>query len=146
MWTLNLLGKKWREFRNVYTSIPTIGFFGERLDLRIRQGATLGSFLAQMLNPNGSPVDLTGCTIRGQIRKTGLANSITAAIECTITDPLDGRYEFGLPDEITTGIPAGESITDDESQYVWDLELEDSIGRVIPLYHGSVNVLREATR
>jgi hypothetical protein len=137
---------------------PKIGYYGERLDLLIRQGATLGPFEAQMFGPvdennpthvaqgYGDPINLTDCTIRGKIRKTALSATVTADLVCTITDALLGKYTFGLSATATALIPCGERVTDKASQYVWDLELVDALARVIPLYYGAVPVLREVTR
>lgn len=47
-----------------------VGFRGERLDLIARQGATLGPFVVTLTNPDNSPVNITGCTIRGLVRKS----------------------------------------------------------------------------
>lgn len=128
------------------TATPSIGYFGEKMTLNIRQGATLGPFSATMVNPDESPVNLTNCTIRGKIRKTALSATVTATLDCTITNAAAGQYTFGLTDEVTAAITAGEKLTDKASKYVWDLELEDSTGRVIPLYYGDCFVLREVTR
>ena len=131
---------------------PTIGYYGERLDLRVRQGATFGPIQATMRNPVvppaelGTPVDLTGCTIRGQIRRKALDVAIVASFAVTITNAVNGQYEFGLSSTTTTGITAGETLDSTQSKYVWDLELVDSSGRITPLYYGVVNVLREVTR
>lgn len=130
---------------------PQIGYYGERLDMLIRQGATLGPFDAQMKNPappkgDGLPVNLTGCTIRGQIRKKALSTTITATLTCTIVNASEGRYRWELSAAQTGAIVAGEKVTDTTSQYVWDLELVDTAGRVTPLYYGACIVLREVTR
>lgn len=123
-----------------------IGNIGEKLDLLIRQGATFGSVTAQMFNPDLTTINLTGCIIRGKIRKTSLDTRVIADINATITDPLLGKYQYGLTAAETALIPAGENITDQKSKYVWDLELEDSAGKVFPLYYGSVTVFRELTK
>lgn len=131
---------------------PTIGYFGERLDLKIRQGATFGPIQATMRNPVvppatiGTPVDLTGCTIRGQIRRKALDVAIVASFAVTITNAAAGQYEFGLSSATTAGITAGETLDSSTSKYVWDLELVDATGRITPLYYGAVTVLREVTR
>lgn len=52
--------------------MTTLGYIGEKLDLLIRQDATLGSFDATMRNPDGSAVNLIGATIRGQVRRKAL--------------------------------------------------------------------------
>ena len=120
--------------------------YGERLDLRIRQGATFGPINATMNNPDGSAVDLTGCTVRGQIRKKALDTAIVATFDCAITNATAGQYTFGLTAAITAGITAGETVELNASQYVWDLELLDASNRVTALYYGGVTVLREVTR
>ncbi len=122
-----------------------IGTIGEKLDLLVRQGATFGNVEATMTNPDGTSVNLTGCVIRGKIRKNALDVDEVCTIDVTISAPLFGKYEFGLSAEKTSQIKAGENITDKESKYVWNLDLEDVLGRVIPLYYGLVTVFREVS-
>lgn len=126
--------------------MATLGYIGERLDLLVRQGATLGTFDATMQNPDGSAVNLIGATIRGQVRKKALDPTVVTDIDVTITDAVLGKYSFGLSVAKTTIIAAGETLKEPASLYVWDLELVDSTGRVIPLYYGNVTVFREVTR
>lgn len=125
---------------------PSIGSIGERLDLVIKQGSTFGPMSNTLTNPDGSAVDLTACVVRGQIRRKALDASIVASFVCTITDADEGQYEFGLTDEVTAAITAGELPSVPASKYVYDMELEDSVGRVIPLLYGNVTVMREVTR
>jgi len=127
-------------------TIPSIGFIGERLDLKIKQGGTFGPVQATMVNPNATPVNLTGATIRGQIRKLALDTVIVETFNVVITNPTAGQYTFGLTDEETALIPAGELLDVPDSLYVWDMELEDAGGSVQPLYWGEVKVWREVTR
>lgn len=126
--------------------MATLGYIGERLDLLVRQGATLGTFDATMQNPDGSAVNLIGATIRGQVRKKALDPTVVTDIDVTITDAALGKYSFGLSVAKTTVIAAGETLKEPASLYVWDLELVDATGRVIPLYYGNVTVFREVTR
>lgn len=127
-------------------AVPTIGFLGEEYNLLIRQGATFGPVTVTMTNPDTTPVDLTGCTIRGKIRKKALDVAVVATFTVTITDAPNGEYQFLLTDEITSAIEAGEYASSSASKYVWDLEMEDTLGKVLPLYYGAVTVLREVTR
>lgn len=126
-------------------AITTLGNRGERLDLLIRQGATFGTYHATMCNPDGTPVDLTGCLIRGMMRKT--PSSATVLLSLTVTSAYDatGTYDFGLTDEQTATLTAGTDIDRPESLYVWDLEMLDSTGQIIPLYWGDVRVHRRVT-
>lgn len=126
--------------------MATLGSIGEKLDLLVKQGSTLGPFNASMKNPDGSPVNMTGMTLRAQIRRTGLSATVVANIPVTVTNPTLGQYTFGLSDEATAAIPAGETLKDPASKYVWDMELEDAAGNVMPLYYGDCKVFREVTR
>lgn len=127
---------------------PRIGYIGERLDLLIRQGADFGPMSATMVNPDQTLVDLTGCTIRGQIRKSGLDATIVESFNTTILNQVTyrGQYKFWLTNAETAAIVAGETLADKASKYVWDLELLDSTGIVTALYYGDVLVQREVTR
>jgi len=127
-------------------TVPTLGYIGEKLNLLIRQGATLGPHVVTARNPDTTPVNLTGATIRGQIRKTALNPVITIALTVTMTDAVNGVFEFGLTDEQTAALVAGETQGDPASKYVWDMEMEDSVGRVLPLFYGDVAIFREVTR
>lgn len=123
-----------------------LGNIGERIDLRIRQGADFGPVRGTMTNPDGSPVNLTGCTLRGMVKKKPSDTLPAATFAVTVTDALAGRYEFTLPNTATFNLKAGPRIDAPESAYVWDMEMLDSQGRVVPLYYGDVQVLREITR
>ena len=144
------------------STVPQVGYIGEQLDLLVRQGATFGPLRFQMKSPDGSvlpeaadppipeaswqPVNLTGCTIRGQIRKKPSDVDPVATFTVDITAPLEGRYQIGLSAAQTAAIDTGATLAAPGSAFVWDLELEDSLGRVIPLYFGDVRVFREVTR
>lgn len=130
-----------------YASTPTLQNIGERLDLRIRQGATFGPFRVEMKNPDNSPVDLTGKTIRGQIRRSGLSGVLIVAFTVTMLNAVGGIFEFGLTDEQTaTLFQPGENFLDSDSAYTWDMEIESANGQVTALYYGTVRSLREVTR
>lgn len=126
--------------------MTTLGDIGEKIDLKIRQGADFGPITETLVNPDDTPVILTGCILRGQIRRTALAAEVVADLNFEILDPLAGVIRWGLTAAQTQDIPAGESLRDKESQYVWDRELQDAAGRVIPLSYGPVLVFREVTR
>jgi len=124
-----------------------VGFIGERLDLKVRQGATLGPHVVTLSNPDGTPVNLTGCTIQGQVRKNALdVGAPVATFDVVYIDRLAGQFSFGISHEDTALIPAGEFQKDEESQYQWDMELLDSQNRMIPLYYGDFENFREVTR
>ena len=128
--------------------MPQIGTKGAELDLLIRQGATFGPVTSTIKNPNGSAMNITGATLRAQVRKTPtspIGEGCTASF--TITDAANGVFEWSFSDDATALLVAdSESEIAPASTYVWDMEMEDSTGRVIPLMYGKVNVFREVTK
>lgn len=126
--------------------MAVLGDIGEKIDLKIRQGADFGPITETLVNPNETPVDLTGCTVQGQIRKTAASTEVVAAITFEIIDAAAGTIRWGLSNAQTAAIAAGDDLKARESRYVWDRELIDSTGRVVPLSYGDVLVWREVTR
>lgn len=128
--------------------MPQIGTKGTELDLLIRQGATFGPIPASLKNPNTTPVDLTGATIRAQVRKTP-TSAIGEGCSATfvLTNPSQGEFTWEFPASATQTLAAdSESELATASTYVWDMEVELANGRVIPLLYGKVNVFREVTK
>lgn len=83
--------------------MTTLGYIGEKLDLLVKQGSTLGPFKVTLLNADQTPVNLTGCTIRGHVRKKALSSESSAA-RCRrgwrqdVHDHTDrGSYALELP-------------------------------------------------
>jgi hypothetical protein len=123
-----------------------VGFRGERLDLLARQGATLGPFIVTLTNPDLNPVNLTGCTIQGQVRQNALDATKVADFVVTIIDAVAGKFSFEIPHTVTALILAGEFQKDPKSIYQWDMELLDTSNRITPLYYGEYENFREVTR
>ena len=127
--------------------MPQLGTKGAELDLLIRQGATLGPFNMKVLTADGNDVDLTSAVFRAEIRRTVESPALAGVtFTFTITTPLEGIVDWEVDADSTTELIAGESETDTESQYVWDMEVELSDGRVLPLLYGKVSVFREVTK
>lgn len=120
---------------------PSIGTYGEQLDLKVKQGSTFGPMTVTVAD-----VDLTSCAVRGQVRKKALDTALVVSFTCDITDAAGGIFTFGLTDEETAAIPCDETTLTPGSQYVYDIELEDSVGRVTPLLYGKFVMFREVTR
>jgi hypothetical protein len=128
-------------------SLGKISTLGERLDLELHQGASLLPVRHTLKNPDGTLVNLTGCTPRGQIRKKALDATVVATFAMTLAPvPTDGWYEFSLTDEQTQAIPCGDKITDQASTYEYDIELEFATGEVRCTFFGIVRVHAGATR
>jgi hypothetical protein len=128
------------------SDVPVLGYAGDRVDLLIRQGATFGPHELTLTNPDDTVIDLTGCTLRAQVRRKALDAAILITLTCTITDATGGVCTIGLTDEQTAALAAGEDPGQVESRARWDLELEDAAGRVTPVFYGNVVIHREVTR
>jgi hypothetical protein len=126
---------------------PYIGTKGGNLDLVIRQGATLGPEHIAVRDSSGTPIDITGATLRASIRKTPDAATVAASATFTPISPTAGTsyWEFSAT---ATGAITCSPIDENqpESLYVWDMEIEFASGRILPLLYGEVRVFREVTK
>ena len=120
-----------------------LGSFGEIMNIQLRQGQYYGPYRA-LMKAAGVPVDLTGATIRGSIKRKGLDDTVIVPWKTLILDQTSnrGEYEFWLTVADTTLLAPGEFPELPDSQFVHELELEDSLGRITPLYYGVISVLR----
>lgn len=122
-----------------------LGSIGSNLDLLIKQGATLGPFLVSMKDSAGAPINLTGSTIKGQIKKKAKDTTPIANLQVQITNAVQGEYKFWLDPSETSSIPAADTIDNPGSVYVWDMYMTDSTGKVTALYYGESRVFRGVT-
>ena len=93
-------------------------------DLTIDQGTDFESNL-DLINDDGTPIDITGYSFSGQIRKSYYSSNATANIEITITNAVTGNTLLHIPAANTANIPAG--------RYVYDIKMDTttSISRVV---------------
>ena len=120
----------------------SIGTKGNDLEILIRQGATFGPHRVTIRGANNTPIDLTGCKFTGKVKKTVKSSEVVAEIETNIVNATGGIVDFFIQDEMTALIPAGETEKDAASQYVWQYQMEDASGKVIPLFYGTARVFR----
>ena len=124
-----------------------IGNKGSNLDILIRQGATFGMVESTLKDENGSPINLTGAIIRGQIRKS--PNDLVRAnaeFDCVVINEEMGVFQWGLSYAKTTTLTAGVDENDPSSKYYYDIEVEYPNGRIDPLIYGVARVFREVTK
>lgn len=113
------------------------GYIGEQLDLECRQGTTFSWDINPINGPDSLPLDLTGYTLRGKIKKRYSDTVATMAFTASFPAPTTGHARLTLSAS-TTAVPAA-------GKYVYDVELEDGAGTVVPLYYGCFCLLPEAT-
>lgn len=126
--------------------MASFGTAGRKLDLLIKQGSTFTMPFA-VLNEDGTPKDLTGFTVRAQIRRTVKSTSATKTFAALVDPvPSSGRFVLTLSATETAGITAGDSPASPDSRFVWDLEMEGPGGVVLPLAYGAAVIHPEVTR
>lgn len=117
------------------------------LNITIEQGATfimpVQLSTGGLVSEGGTPVNLTGCSIRMHIRKritdtNPLLALTTGTGEISITSAATGQFTVTITDEVTAAITwtAG----------VYDLEVETAGGQVKRYLQGKVKVSKEVTR
>ena len=117
-----------------------LGDLGTNVLGEVRVGADWGPFIVYLVDDNDTPIDLTGCTFGGEIKKTYKDSAIIAPIPITITDEAGGVFTFGLPRATTKTLKFVETVKD-AAPYVWYLWMRDSTGREFPIYYGSFIVV-----
>lgn len=125
----------------------SIGSKGAELDIVIRQGATFGPMTCTLTNPDTTPINLTGSTITGQIRKyPDDVTSMGISATIVLTNPSGGVFTWSFTAASTATLDADpESENSPGSIYQYDLEMTDSSGRVIPLLYGKAKVFRNVS-
>jgi hypothetical protein len=105
-------------------------------NLTVDQGSSFESTIDITDNEN-NPVNLTGYTFRGQIRKTYTS---TTSVSFTITSisPASGSIQLALSAEQTSGIKAG--------RYLYDVEIISSTNIVTRVIEGQIEVTPRVTR
>jgi hypothetical protein len=121
--------------------MPALSITGTPLDLDVRAGATLGPLRVTLTGPKsgttpGQPVNLTGMTLVGTVHnRSGKAADLTVVV----TDATLGKFEFWLEADVTASLALPQPTP---AVYRWDLDMIDSLGRVIPLYVGKLQIIR----
>jgi hypothetical protein len=107
-----------------------------KANIILDQGTTFTTYLA-LTDTDGSVLDLTGYTARGQIRKWYTSNSYTT-FTITITQPTDGYINLSLTANTTANMEPG--------RYVYDIEAVSGANVITRVIEGIVTVTPEVTK
>lgn len=107
-----------------------------KANIVVDQGTTFTTYLA-LTETDGTVLDLTGYTARGQIRKWYTSNSYTT-FTISITQPTEGYINLALTANTTANMEPG--------RYVYDIETVDGIGTITRVIEGIVTVTPEVTK
>lgn len=124
----------------VYTGAPAGGPINSsampsNFDMVIYKGDAV-EFFVNVKNNSGTAVNLTGKTVKAQLRPT-YNGPVVAEFTCTLADPVNGRIRVYLPTTVTSSLlPAS---------YIWDLQSTDATGDNRTYLTGDVVVTNEVT-
>lgn len=110
-----------------------------KTNIVIQKGATFERIL-KFLDSDNLPIDLTGYTGRGQIRPT-YDSIIFHNFSVVVTNPSMGEITWSMADSVTEVIDAALA-----PFYVYDVEIEDSSGKVSRILQGRAKISPEVTR
>jgi hypothetical protein len=105
-------------------------------NLVIDQGTTY-SLTITVSDATGEAVNLTGYTLRSQLRKSYGATSYTAFTAASAS-PTTGELTISLTDTQTSALKSG--------RYVYDVEIVDTNNAVTRVLEGIITVTPEVTR
>ena len=113
-----------------------------KLKLKIIQGATFRRSLVWLAPDKTTPIDLTGCMARMQVR----SEIESAAVLLELTTGNGGIAIDGPAGKLTLYISPADTASATWESGVWDLEVEHPSGDVTRLVQGSISVSPEVTR
>lgn len=122
----------------------------EEHDIEVKQGATF-TLLVTILDPDDNPIDLTGYTFRGQIRKNTSDPVVQANFSFEIlaqTGPTLGQLYAILTADETAGIQVPEVDKPHRkiTTMIYDIESDNGAGDVVRWLQGKADISPEVTR
>jgi hypothetical protein len=115
--------------------------------LEVEQGSTK-TIQIQYKDSEGAPIDITGYSGRGQIRRRASDADPLAAFEVTVSGPLTGVVDVVLPATALAGARLQGASYGDKTVAAYDIELykTDDVDDVIRLLNGVCNISPEVTK
>ena len=108
----------------------------EYVELTIDQGATYTNTI-NVTDSNGSGIDLTGYSVRSEMRKSYYS---------TTAYPFTLSFINAAIGAISMAMPAANTASLSPGRYVYDVELEDASGNISRIFEGIVTVLPNVTK
>lgn len=108
------------------------------VELYVDQGTTFNNVINladDILNAN---VNISGYSVRSQLRRSYYSANAAANITCTITNAAQG--------EITMSMSAGTTANIRPGRYLFDLETTDTQGKISRILEGIITIAPRVTR
>lgn len=107
-------------------------------ELFMDQGATFTAVIDLSDDTTNSNINISGYTVRSQMRRSYYSANATANLTCTISDANNGKIVLSLTAGQTANIKSG--------RYLFDMETEDDAGVVTRVLEGIITVTPGITR
>lgn len=108
------------------------------VELYMDKGTSFQNQITLTDDSTNTSINITGYSVRSQMRRSYYSVNATANIVCTITDAANGTITMSLGAANTSNIKAG--------RYVFDLQTTDTVGAITRVLEGTITVLPEVTR
>lgn len=106
-------------------------------DLTADQGSTFDTTL-DLVQDDGSPLDVTGYQFSGQVRKSYYSSNATANLTITATNAAQGNLIVSMSAATTANIPAG--------RYLYDIKMTDVSLTVTRIVEGIITISPQVTK
>jgi hypothetical protein len=107
-------------------------------ELYIDQGTDYSKKIVLRDESTNSLINVSGYTVRSQMRRSFYSTNASANITCTITDGANGEITLSLTPNVTSNIKAG--------RYIYDVETVDANNITTRIREGIINIYPEITR
>lgn len=104
-------------------------------NIEIKQGATVQVDVA-LTDDAGAALDMTGYTLRGQIRATAQSADVAAEFACAWTDAASGKGVAVLDQDTTGAIPLTGATVADVSRLSYDIFVISPLGETTLVAEG----------
>ena len=88
-----------------------------KYNIEIHQGVDYTQVVTIKTKADGTPIDFTGATIRGQIRETAASTVVIASFTVVNEDLANGTFVLNIPSATTTTLSFTTAVYDVEVQY-----------------------------
>jgi hypothetical protein len=107
------------------------------IDLYIDQGTDYQTTF-DLIADDGTPIDITGYSFQGQIKKSYYSANANATFTVTVIDAANGNTVISLDSANTANIYPG--------RYVYDIKMKDSSNSTSRILEGIATITPEVTR
>ena len=109
-----------------------------KYDIELYCGDTFDLTL-KFADKESEPVDLTGCSVRSEIRSNNGVGDVVASFTADVVDPLAGQISLSL-------LPSETATLYQHSKMKYDVQVTGADGRVATYVVGSVKAIRDVTQ